>query len=195
MFVDANMSFHGRVVMIGDSDVGKTSILNQLVTHTFKAEEPQTIAANYQVYIDEVDGVSIEVQVWDTAGQERYRSLGPIYYRNASGAVLVYDVANRRTFENLPDWLLAFTEVAGPNSPVTVVANKIDLPEAAQQVPAAEGRQWATSKSCEFSLTSAKTGAGVKELFRNLARTVVRLRIAKNKPIAERTGGDRGCPC
>jgi small GTP-binding protein len=194
MFVEST-SLHCRVVMIGDSAVGKTSILNQLIDHTFQNGTAPTVAANYQVYLDEIDGVTIEVQLWDTAGQEKFRSLGPIYYRNSAGAVLVYDVSNRRSFEDLSDWIVAFTEVAGTTASITIVANKTDIPEAEQRVRAQEGRQWATSKGYDFFATSAKTGEGIKELFKQIARNLIRIRLSGTRSPTDITVQAKKCTC
>jgi small GTP-binding protein len=178
MFLRSSL-FHCRVVMIGDTSVGKTSILNQLIDHQFNDLEQSTIAANYHLYLDEIDDSKIEIQIWDTAGQERFRSLGPVYYRDALGAVAVYDVSNRRSFENLTDLVASFTDVAGNGPLVTVVGNKCDLPSAA--VTRDEATQWALWNSYDLYFTSARSGEGITELFRGMARRLMQKRETKSR--------------
>jgi len=166
-------NFHCRVVVIGDSSVGKTSILNQLIDHTFKPHEQSTIGANYQLFVQEINGVKVEVQIWDTAGQEKFKALGPIYFRNSQGAIAVYDSTNRASFENLESWIDSFVEIVGNNSVIAIAANKCDL-FTEIQVSSEEGQSWAESNHYIFQPTSAKTGDGVKELFLRLAEKLLK---------------------
>jgi small GTP-binding protein len=161
-----------RVVMIGDAYVGKTSILNQLLLHSFDPGELSTVAANYQLYSTIVDDLSIELQIWDTAGQEIFRSLAPIYYRDSDGAVLVYDVTNRLTFDHLTEWISAFIDAAKPGAIIVVAGNKSDLQDHRVQVSLKDVQSWTQRMGYELQLTSAKTGAGVKGRFEKLARTL-----------------------
>jgi small GTP-binding protein len=181
-------------VVIGDASVGKTSILNRLVDQGFDAQEKSTIGANYQLWVERIADRKIELQIWDTAGQEKFHSLGPIYFRNAIGAIIVYDVTNRVSFDHLEDWVTMFTEVAEPGALITVVANKID--EEDHAVVAAEGRQWAESQNMDWAQVSAKTGQGVKELFRKFAKDLMDYWTAK-KRTAEKSLAppEEGCGC
>lgn len=200
MQVDSG-SFHCRVVVIGEASVGKTSILNQLIDHSFYEHEQSTVGANYQLFVQEVDGVKIEIQIWDTAGQEKFRSLGPIYFRNSLGAVVVYDVTNRHSFENLETWITSFQEVAGTNTVVTVVGNKCDMPESEVQIPESEAAKWAEMKGYECFRTSAKTGDGVRETFYSLSRQLLKNRMSKTRGRGSvsihvtHTTRDQGCKC
>ena len=200
MQVDSG-SFHCRVVVIGEASVGKTSILNQLIDHCFYEHEQSTVGANYQLFVQEVDGVKIEIQIWDTAGQEKFRSLGPIYFRNSLGAVVVYDVTNRHSFDNLETWITSFQDVAGTNTVVTVVGNKCDMPESEIQIPESEAQKWAETKGYESFRTSAKTGVGVKETFYSLARQLLKNRMSRTRSKGSvsihvtNTPRDEGCKC
>lgn len=200
MQVDSG-SFHCRVVVIGEASVGKTSILNQLIDHSFYEHEQSTVGANYQLFVQEVDGVKIEIQIWDTAGQEKFRSLGPIYFRNSLGAVVVYDVTNRHSFDNLETWINSFQDVAGTNTVVTVVGNKCDMPQAEVQIPESEAEKWAEMHGYEAFRTSAKTGAGVKEAFYALARQLLKNRMSKTRGRGSvsihttTTPREQGCKC
>ncbi|OHT03122.1 small GTP-binding protein [Tritrichomonas foetus] len=174
-------TFHARVVVIGDSSVGKTSILNQLVEHTFNPFEPSTVGSNYQLYVEEIQGTKVEIQIWDTAGQEKFRSLGPIYFRNAVAAIAVYDQTNRLTFEHLDKWIHDFTEVAGATTTIAIAGNKSDLQS--EEVPFVEAEKWANDRKYLIAQTSALTGAGVKELFKKLAVSILQNQSANQKTL------------
>ena len=166
--------FHCRVVMIGNTEVGKTSIMNRLILGTFNSGEGATVGANYQLYIQEVNQHKIEIQIWDTAGQEKYRSLGPIYFRNALGAIVVYDVTNRTSFDTLSEWITAFQNVAGTETVIAVIGNKSDRPDAVVDIGQAEA--WAQKHGYHHFITSAKNGDGVVDAFRELAKLLLRMR-------------------
>ena len=175
-----NPSLHCRVVVIGDASVGKTSLLNRLIDKTFKDYQPTTIGANYQLYIEEINGTKVELQVWDTAGQERFKSLGPIYFRNSLGTIAVFDQTNRESFENMQEWINSFREVAGTDTIICVAGNKCDLQDDVQ-VSDLEAKEWATKKHYLYGRTSAKTGEGVAELFKNLASTLLSFQTERHK--------------
>jgi small GTP-binding protein len=168
-----------RVVVVGDSSVGKTSILTSLMGDTFNPYEQNTVGANWHLHTEEFQGERIQLQIWDTAGQERYRSLGPLYYRNAVVAIVVYDITNPESFGSLSGWIDAYRAVAGPNGCVFVVGNKTDL-EANRQVTFDEASDWAKVRGYVFYETSAKTAYGVTNLFRAVAAQVA----ASRKQIA-----------
>jgi small GTP-binding protein len=185
-----------RVVLVGSASVGKTSILSQLVDHKFSADEKSTIGVNYQIYSTQVDSIDVELQVWDTAGQEKYRSLGPVYYRGALGAIAVYDITNRRTFLGLDAWIQAFCEVVGAHAKVAVVGNKADLAESCE-VNESEGREFAERNGYLFFTTSARTGHGIEQIFDELARAVLMsgtLRVP-NPLVAPAPASAFACPC
>ena len=174
MLVDGGpSSFHCRVVLIGDPSVGKTSILSQLVDRKFDPCEESTIGANYQIYIEEVDGVKVEIQIWDTAGQEKFKSLGPIYFRNALGAIAVYDVTMPNSFDHVEEWLDSFCSVVGTNAVMFVVGNKIDKEED-RKISFEDAKTWAEKRGCIACETSAKTGEGVEPLFTMLAKELLK---------------------
>ena len=116
-----------RVVVIGNDSVGKTSILTRLIQNKFSPYEPGTIGANYQVYHEIVEGESVDMQIWDTAGQERFKSLTPVYCRNAAAGVVVFSLTNRVSFNELNHQVEEFIDIASDNAIVFVAANKSDM--------------------------------------------------------------------
>jgi small GTP-binding protein len=170
-----------RVVLVGDSSVGKTSLLACLCGERFDPELPPTVGAGWAEYTREVRGRAVSLEIWDTAGQEAYRALGPLYYRTAAAAALVYDASSRGSFEALPRWAEEFASIAGSESAVFVIANKADLPRA---VPDQEGREFAQRQGYEWFLASALTGEGVAEAFAAIAeRAAPPLSPAKVAPV------------
>jgi small GTP-binding protein len=196
---------HARVVVVGDSTVGKTSILNSLVTHTFNQHESATVVSNFKIYAEDVGGVGVELQIWDTAGQEKFRALGPIYFRNAVAALAVYDRTSRASFEHLGQWIDAFVEIAGGQTVIAIAGNKLDLVDGVE-VGIAEAEEWARPRGYVIAETSALTGVGVQDLFRELVAAILKIqttnrlaRIRQESDVEEKQSPDRadaaGCNC
>lgn len=160
-----------KVVVIGSTSVGKTSLTNQLQFGEFDADYQPTIGAGYVAWHTTSDSRNIELQIWDTAGMERYRSLGPIYYRDAAAALIVYDQADQASADALPRWLAAFRSTVKSGADIAIVANKDDL--SPKSVAAEPIRNWANENQLTFFTTSAKTGLGVRELFDALVTRLV----------------------
>ena len=174
-------STHLRVVLIGDSSVGKTSLLNQLIKHKFNEVEQSTLGANYQLYSQTVGDTVVDMQIWDTAGQEKFRSLGPIYFRKAAGAVAVYDQTAKESFDHIGEWIDNFTDVAGSDTVVCIAANKCDLAKKSE-ISFSVAQQWAKSHGYTIIPTSALSGEGVIELFNEMAK-----QLAKSKKIKKQS--------
>jgi small GTP-binding protein len=162
-----------RVVMIGDVAVGKTSLLECAMGGKFNKDEPSTVGANWHLFTHVCSGSPVELQIWDTAGQEKYRSLGPLYYRTAVGAVVVYDLTVRSSFDSIQRWIAAFIGTAGPNVAIIVVGNKSDE-RAKRQVTEGEALEWCEAHHYDWYETSAKTGQNVQMVFETLAEKVSR---------------------
>jgi small GTP-binding protein len=160
-----------KVVIIGSVAVGKTSITNRLQFAQFDEEYQPTVGAGYASYRTKYEDQDVELQIWDTAGMERYRSLGPIYYRDAVAAIVVYDQTDQSSADALEKWLSAFRQsIRGP-AYVAVAANNDDLE--AKVVDPEAVRRWAADHQLDFFVTSAKSGKGVAELFHTLIRRLV----------------------
>jgi small GTP-binding protein len=188
-----------RVVTIGDSSVGKTSIVKKFIRDTFDPTEKNTVGALYDTFTDKVNGRDIEVQIWDTAGQEQYRSLSPVYFRSAAAALLVFDITNRLSFENLDEWLTSFRNAGTDKALLFLIGNKSDLEES-RKVDAQEGKDWAGRHECEFLETSARTGDGIKDLFKRVVARLAGNELGETEPqVAQMTlkdsaaGEPKGC--
>lgn len=156
-----------RVVVIGSSSVGKTSIINMFLHDKFNDKEPNTVGALYESFEDERNGQQMAIQIWDTAGQEQYRSLATVYFRGAAGAIIVYDVTNTQSYNSLEEWLKTFRNSNDSKTVIFVVGNKCDLSGDRRVMPD-EARKWAETNGCIYIETSAATGENISELFHRL---------------------------
>lgn len=175
-----------KVVMLGEGRVGKTSLLHRFIKQEFDENCPSTVKANmYANSRMEIDGQIADVAVWDTAGQEKYHALGPIYYREADGAVLVYDITDKDSFAKVRVWLRELHQVVGDRIAVCVVGNKIDL-ERDRKVNKQEADQWCSDNGCLHVLCSAKLGIRVNDAFQAVVAKILEM----NKNSASGTGAD-----
>jgi Ras-related protein Rab-6A len=170
-----------RVVMVGNTSVGKTAIINQYIYNNTSPDIQPTVGIDFFAKALKVNGRTVRLQLWDTAGQEKFHSLIPSYLRNATVAILVYDITNRDSFDKLDFWHHFTTEQAKPT--FFAVGNKIDL-EAERRVSTDEGRKWAEDHTSVFFETSAVTPTNIAELFQAIAE------VAVGGPQAEQAGGE-----
>jgi small GTP-binding protein len=156
-----------RIVVIGDTSVGKTCLINRIVNHSFSAiTAPTTGTAFFALNPDHPDHK--EIQLWDTAGMERYRALNKVFYREAVGALIIFDLTSYPSFESLDSWLQEFVANARPNPCVVICGNKLDMADA-RQVNDEEIMQFcADHNSLNFFETSAKSGEGVDRMMKCL---------------------------
>jgi Ras-related protein Rab-7A len=163
-----------KVILLGDSGVGKTSLMNQYVNKKFTNQYKATIGADFLTKEVMVDDRLVTMQIWDTAGQERFQSLGVAFYRGADCCVLVFDVNVAKTFENLDSWRDEFLIQAAPrdpdNFPFVVLGNKIDL-EQQRVVSQKRALAWCQSKGdIPYFETSAKDATNVEQAFQHVAK-------------------------
>ena len=166
-----------KVIILGDSGVGKTSLMNQYVNKKFNAQYKATIGADFLTKEVTVDDRLVTMQIWDTAGQERFQSLGVAFYRGADSCVLVYDVIQPKTFDNLDSWRDEFLIQAGPrdpdNFPFVVLGNKVDID--ARAVPQKRALAWCQAKgNIPYFETSAKEAINVEQAFQVIARNALK---------------------
>lgn len=160
-----------KIVVLGEGRVGKTSLLKRFVYGNFNTDEASTLSAAYLDKSLIARGKQVQLSLWDTAGQERFHALAPIYYRGASGALLVYDTTDMDSFRHVSTWVEEL-HAMGQNCALAIVGNKCDLRSQAS-VPQAEAEAYARSVGARFRLASAKLGHGVEEAFKDLAEAVV----------------------
>lgn len=157
-----------KVVLLGDTGVGKSSLVLRFVTNNFKPYSESTIGASFMAKMIMVDKVPIKYQIWDTAGQEKYHSLAPMYYRGAAAAIVVYDITRKSSFQTLKNWVRELKQLGPENIVIAIAGNKADLAPS-REVPEDDAREYADSISALYMETSAKTDTGVKELFISIA--------------------------
>jgi small GTP-binding protein len=162
-----------KIVLIGDSGVGKTNLLAQFTRGQFNPDSKSTIGVEFATKTIELEGKTIKAQIWDTAGQERYRAITSAYYRGAIGALLLYDVTSALTFQSLTRWLQELRENADSNIVVMLVGNKCDLQEL-RAASTDEGVGFAKTESLLFIETSALDATNVQESFKGLISEIIR---------------------
>ena len=161
-----------KVVLLGESGVGKTSIIAQFTTGNFDPDVVTSLSAQYVSKTVEYDNLqkAIKFDLWDTAGQEKYRALAKIFYKDAKVIMLVYDITNAKSFEELKSyWYEMIKQNADSDAIIAIVANKNDLYDS-QQVKDEEAREFARSVKAIFQSTSAKSDSGITSLFDNVGQ-------------------------
>jgi Ras-related protein Rab-7A len=180
-----------KVIILGDSGVGKTSLMNQYVNKKFSNQYKATIGADFLTKEVQVDDRLVTMQIWDTAGQERFQSLGVAFYRGADCCVLVCDVNVQKTFENLDNWRDEFLIQASPNDqenfPFVVLGNKIDQDEGrSRTVTEKKAKQWCNGKgSIPYFEVSAKEDTNVDAAFQTIARNALKNETEEDMYIPE----------
>merc|ERR1712130_996111 len=169
----------GKVIILGDSGVGKTSLMNQYVHKRFSNQYKATIGADFLTKEVMIEDKLVTLQIWDTAGQERFQSLGVAFYRGADSCVLVYDITDSKSFENLESWMDEFLVHAAPRNsdsfPFVVLGNKADLGSSRRQVSASKGQ-------IPHYETSAKEALNVEQAFHTIAKNAL-TQEGNQKPI------------
>jgi small GTP-binding protein len=161
-----------KVVLVGESGTGKTSIIQRFA---YKLFDPNCISSissqftNQNIVYEEINK-TLQFEIWDTAGQEKYRSMAKLFYKDAKIILFVYDITSRNTFEALKNyWISQIKQECDPKSLLGLVANKYDLYNS-QQVSKEEGMELANEIGAIFQFTSAKSGEGINSMFKNLGR-------------------------
>jgi len=170
--VDPIFDYQFRLILIGDTTVGKSSLLRYFTDGKFSELQDPTVGVDFFARLVQVrDGARIKLQLWDTAGQERFRSITKSYYRNSVGAILAYDITNRSSFEKIPSWMAEAKKHIEPLRPVfLVVGCKSDLNQ--RQVSTEESISYSSSLGINFVETSAKTGENVEEAFQMITQEI-----------------------
>jgi Ras-related protein Rab-11A len=180
MSKDDEYDYLFKVVLIGDSGVGKSNLLSRFTRNEFNLESKSTIGVEFATRSIQVDNKTIKAQIWDTAGQERYRAITSAYYRGAVGALLVYDIAKHVTYENVNRWLKELRDHADSNIVIMLVGNKSDLRHL-RAVPTEESKGFAAENGLSFIETSALDASNVELAFQRILTEIYR--IVSNKAL------------
>ncbi|XP_036594572.1 ras-related protein Rab-8A [Trichosurus vulpecula] len=160
-----------KLLLIGDSGVGKTCVLFRFSEDAFNSTFISTIGIDFKIRTIELDGKRIKLQIWDTAGQERFRTITTAYYRGAMGIMLVYDITNEKSFDNIRNWIRNIEEHASADVEKMILGNKCDVNER-RQVSKERGEKLALDYGIKFMETSAKANINVESAFFTLARDI-----------------------
>ncbi|GMH67796.1 hypothetical protein TrST_g13507 [Triparma strigata] len=167
-----------RILMVGDSACGKTSLVLRFDQNVFSTKFVTTIGVDYRDKVVKVEDVNMRVQLWDTAGQERFRSLTSNFFGRADGFVLTYDITNRTSFENVMGWMRDINSRAPPDVEIVLCANKTDVDEQERVVDQEEGEALAEEFGVAYFECSAKNGDFVADMFMDLATSIKHRRLA-----------------
>eukprot|EP00262_Sarcandra_glabra_P000858 TRINITY_DN1090_c0_g1_i1.p1 TRINITY_DN1090_c0_g1~~TRINITY_DN1090_c0_g1_i1.p1 ORF type:complete len:216 (+),score=32.55 TRINITY_DN1090_c0_g1_i1:312-959(+) len=165
--VDHEYDYLFKIVLIGDSGVGKSNILSRFTRNEFCLESKSTIGVEFATRTLQVDGKTVKAQIWDTAGQERYRAITSAYYRGAVGALLVYDITKRQTFENVQRWLRELRDHADSNIVIMMAGNKSDLKHL-RAVTEEDAQVLAEKEGLSFLETSALEALNIEKAFQTI---------------------------
>ena len=160
-----------KIVLIGDTSVGKTNILSKYLSNEFDPDSKATVGVEFGTRDFKIENNTVKVQIWDTAGQERYRSITNAYYKGAKGSLLVYDITNPKTFENVDKWLSDLKTNAEEKISVVLVGNKTDL-EGERKISLEQGKEKAELFKLAFIETSALNGNNIEKAFNELISDV-----------------------
>ncbi|XP_056400991.1 ras-related protein Rab-25 isoform X2 [Hyla sarda] len=165
-------NFVFKVVLIGESGVGKTNLLSRFTRNEFNHDSRTTIGVEFSTRTLTLDGHLVKAQIWDTAGLERYRAITSAYYRGAVGALLVYDITKHQSYESVDRWLKELYDHADASIIVMLVGNKSDLKDEAQEVSTEEAKMYADDNGLLFIETSALDSTNVELAFETILRDI-----------------------
>eukprot|EP01087_Luapelamoeba_hula_P001510 TRINITY_DN1120_c2_g1_i1.p1 TRINITY_DN1120_c2_g1~~TRINITY_DN1120_c2_g1_i1.p1 ORF type:complete len:206 (-),score=39.00 TRINITY_DN1120_c2_g1_i1:107-724(-) len=165
-----------KILLVGDSGVGKSSLLLRFTDDMFQETFISTIGVDFKIRNVSIDGKTIKMQIWDTAGQERFRTITSSYYRGAHGIIVVYDITDPVSFNNAKLWLNEIEKYACGNVTKLLVGNKADMTEK-RQITAEAGKSFADQQGMLYSEASAKAGQGVEDAFLALVRSIFEARV------------------
>ena len=171
-----------KVLLLGDTDVGKSSLILRYTEETFNSKLVNSIGVDFKMKKKEIDGKIIKVQIWDTAGHERFRSITYSYYRGANAIIIVFDITDKKSFLSITEWLKQIEKHAKENVFKFLVGNKSDLAEE-RKVTFEEAKEYADKHDLPYIETSAKEGININELFESSIKSF----LSNNKYI----GGDK----
>jgi len=173
-----------KIVLIGNSGVGKSSILYRFSEDKWEEKFVPTIGVDFNLKAMECEGKKIKLQIWDTAGQEKFRNINTSYYKGANGILVVYDITSRESFDGLNSWLIEIEKNSSKDVYKLLIGNKNDMEEK-RQITYNEGKEFASINGMEFFETSAKTADKIQDAFELLAKDIMRT-VSKNKTVPKK---------
>lgn len=192
-----------KLVLIGDSGVGKSCLLLRFADDAFTESYITTIGVDFRFRTVKIDNKTVKLQIWDTAGQERFRTITSAYYRGADGIIMVYDVTSQESFDHVSDWLNEVNRYASEGTCKLLVGNKSDINDN-KAVTYETAKAFADSLSIPFLETSAKNAQNVEEAFLTMASELIAIREMvgeSNRPTGNKlmenakSGNNNGCSC
>ena len=168
-----NYDYRLKLIIIGDANSGKSCLLEQFREGRFYAGSTHTIGVEFASKVVSISEHKVKLQIWDTAGQDRYRTVSRSYYRGALGAIVVYDITSRESFNHLPRWIQDAREQASKEVTIAVVGNKRDLAANERAVPMLDASRFCQERDLLFMETSALTGEAVVDVFELLTRRII----------------------
>ena len=168
---DDNYEMMFKVVLVGDSFVGKTNIMSKYLKNEFHEDSKATVGVEFGSRQFNIEGHVVKAQIWDTAGQERYRAVTNAYYKGAKGAFIVYDITRKESFDNVTKWAEQLKSTADKNLTIIIIGNKTDL-EDQRQVKYEEGQNKANELESAFIETSAASGSNLDKAFEMMINEV-----------------------
>lgn len=175
----SNYDYTFKVLTIGSSAVGKTSIIVRITEDKFYGTNMSTVGIDFKTTDVVIDNKTVQVKIWDTAGQEKFQNLTQQYYKNAHGILLVFDVNYRDTFEKVSEWMNDITKGNKGGTKIVLIGNKIDVPS--RSVSYEEGKAKAKEYDIPYYETSAKTGENTREMFDGLIKELMHSQPANEK--------------
>ena len=160
-----------KVIIIGDSGVGKTNIMSKFLKNKFMEESKATVGVEFGSKLFDLNGHKIKAQIWDTAGQEKYKSITGAYFKGSKGALVVYDITQKSTYESLEKWINDLKSAGDPKITIILIGNKSDLEEN-RQVSKEQGEEKAKSFGCAFLETSALSGDNIDKAFNMMVKEI-----------------------
>ncbi|XP_078332956.1 ras-related protein Rab-11A-like [Crassostrea virginica] len=185
-YTEDEYDYLAKVVLSGDSGVGKSNLLSRFTRNEFTLESKSTIGVEFATRSVHIDGKTLKAQIWDTAGQDRYRAITNAYYRKAVGVIFVYDITKRQTFDNVGKWMKEAKDFTDDDVVLMLVGNKTDLRHL-RAVSSSEARMFAEKNRMSFIETSALDSTHVDMAFQSILKEIYT--TVSQRDLKEDTGG------
>ena len=177
---ETNYELLYKVIIIGDTSVGKSNILTRYIKDEFSLNTKSTVGVELGIKFLKIKNINAKIQIWDTAGQERYRAITSSYFKGSNGCFIVYDITNETSFDNIEKWYEQIQSETSKEISIVLVGNKCDL-ENERKVPTEKAKDKAKNLKCAFFETSALNGINIDKIFEELVNTIYEKTASKNE--------------